>query len=108
MTYNSRGMSVVVCSDLSGKGLQRQVGGGRVVTSGSLTGIMVGRLALNARDEGLIPALGARHPIFIALTTSSGGRMSRVCLPLWKIRESEGHRFKSGPHHFRTLVKSNQ
>ena len=29
-------------------------------------------------------------------------------LPFWKVGESKGHRFISGPHNFLTLVKSNQ
>ena len=35
-------VSVVVCTDLSGKEPHRLVGVGRVVTSGSLGGVMVG------------------------------------------------------------------
>ena len=81
-------VSVVVCTDLSGKEPHRQVGVGRVVTSGSLGGVMVsvvvctdisgkephrqvgvGRVVTSgspdARDVGLIPALGAIFPIFI-------------------------------------------
>ena len=44
------GMSVVVCTDLSGKEPQRPVGLGRVVTSGSLGGVKVSTLTWNARD----------------------------------------------------------
>ena len=40
-----------------------------VVTSGSLGGVIVSTLAQNARDEGLIPILGAIFPIFITPTT---------------------------------------
>ena len=43
-TYNSRGTSVVVCTDLSGKEPQRQLGVCIVVTSGSLGGVMVSTL----------------------------------------------------------------
>ena len=42
-------VSVVVYSDLSGKEPHRQVGVGRVMTSGSLGGVMVSTLARNAR-----------------------------------------------------------
>ena len=35
------GTSVVVCTDLGGNELQRQVGMGIVVTSGNLNGVMV-------------------------------------------------------------------
>ena len=41
LTYNSKGMSVVVCTDLLGKELHRQVSEGIVVTLGSLHGVMV-------------------------------------------------------------------
>ena len=40
-----------------------------MVTSGSLGTVLVSTLAWNARDVGLIPALGAIFPIFITLTT---------------------------------------
>ena len=56
-------MSVVGCTDLSGKELHRQVGMGKMVTSVSLGGIMVSTLAWNARDVGSI--LGTVFPIFI-------------------------------------------
>ena len=54
---------------LPGKGPHKQVGMGRVVTSGSLGGVMFRTLAQNARDVGLIPTLGAIFPIFITPTT---------------------------------------
>ena len=40
-----------------------------VVKSGSLDGVMVNTLALNARGVGLIPALSAIFPIFITPMT---------------------------------------
>ena len=58
-------MTVVVCTDFSGKELHRQVGVDRVSTSGSLGGVMVSTLAWNARNVGLIPTLDM-FPIFIA------------------------------------------
>ena len=63
--YNSRGTSVVVCTDLQGKEPHRQVGIGQVMTSGSLGGGMVNTLVRNARDMVSIPALGAIFPNFI-------------------------------------------
>ena len=62
-------MSVVYCTDLSGRKPHRQVGVGTVVTSGSRDGIMVSILAWNARDVGSIPALSKIFPIFITPTT---------------------------------------
>ena len=41
----------------------------RVVTLGSLGGVMVSTLAWNARGMGLIPTLGAIFPLFIKPTT---------------------------------------
>ena len=63
------GKCVIVCTDLSGKEPHRQVGVGRVGTSGSLGGIIVSTLSQNARDLGSIPTLGAIFPISITLTT---------------------------------------
>ena len=62
-------MYVVVSPDLSGKEQCRKVAVGRVVTSGSLGGVMVRTLAWNARDVGSIPALGTIFRIFITFTT---------------------------------------
>ena len=56
---------VVVCTDLLGKETYRQIGVGRMVTSGGLHGVMVSTLARNTRDVGSIPALGTTFPIFI-------------------------------------------
>ena len=42
---------------------------GRVVSLGSLSGIIVNTLAQNARDVGSVPTLGTIFPIFITLTT---------------------------------------
>ena len=61
----SRVTSVVVCTDLSGKELHRQVGVARVVTSRSLGGVIVSTLAWNARGVHSIPALGAILSTFI-------------------------------------------
>ena len=46
---------LVVCTDLSAKTPPRQVGIGRVVTSGSLGGVMVSTLARSARDVSSAP-----------------------------------------------------
>ena len=46
---------VVVCIDLSGKELHRQVSMDKVVTSDILGGVMVRTLAWNARNVDLIP-----------------------------------------------------
>ena len=62
---------VVVCTNLWGKDLHRQVGVGIVVTSGSRCGGFGSTLAWNARDVALIPALGTIIPIFITPTTGS-------------------------------------
>ena len=61
---NSRGTSVVGYTDLSGK-----VGMSKVMTSGSLCGGMVSTPTWNARDVGLIPALGTIFTIFITPMT---------------------------------------
>ena len=50
-------MSVVICTDLSGKELLRQVGVDRVVASGGL-GVILNTAVRNVRDLGLIPTLG--------------------------------------------------
>ena len=57
--YNSRGMSVVlvVSFEIAGNALHRQVGVGRVVTPGSLGGVMISTQAQNARDVGSIPTI---------------------------------------------------
>ena len=47
----------------------RQEGVGSKVTSGSLAGEMVSTLAQNARDLGLIPAVGTLFSIFITPKT---------------------------------------
>ena len=59
------------CTDHLGKEPYRQVDKDRLVTSGTLGGIMVGTLARNARHVGSIPVVGAIHPIFINLMTTS-------------------------------------
>ena len=58
---------VVVCAELSGKKLHRQVGIGRVVTSGNLGGVMVITLTRNARDMGSIPTLSVLFRILTNL-----------------------------------------
>ena len=64
-------MSVVLYNDLSGKELHRQVGTGRVMTSGSLGGVMVSTLAQDARVVGTIPILAVIFPMFITPRTIS-------------------------------------
>ena len=53
----------------------------RVIASGSLGGKMVSKMAWNARDMDLIPALGVILPIFITLydTSSMTRILHRVC-----------------------------
>ena len=68
-TYNSKGTSIAVGIDLSGKEPHRQVGVGRLVASGSLGGVMVSPLSRNARDVGLISAIGTIFFIFITPMT---------------------------------------
>ena len=65
---------MVVYTALSGRNPHRQVGVGSMVTSGSLGAVMVSTLAWNARDVGLIPALGTMFPIFITPTTILNGQ----------------------------------
>ena len=62
-------MSVLFCTDLSGKELHRQIAVCRVVTSGNLGGLMVTKLIQNARDVSSIITLGAIFPIFITPET---------------------------------------
>ena len=54
-----------VYTDLSGTEPPRWVGIGRVVTSGSLGGVMDDILGWNERDVCSIPAVGEIFPIFI-------------------------------------------
>ena len=50
------GRSVVICTDISDKELlHTQVGVGKVVTSGSLGGVIVTALPWNARNVGSFP-----------------------------------------------------
>ena len=67
-SYHCRNI-VVVCIDLWGKELHRQVGVGIVVTSGKPTWCNGSTLARNGRDVGLSPTLGAVFPISITPTT---------------------------------------
>ena len=64
--YTPTDTSLVVCTDLSGKKLHRQVG---VDTVGSLAGVIVITLARDVRDMGSTPTLGEIFPIFITPTT---------------------------------------
>ena len=65
-----KGANVVVCTDLSAKELHKQVGVGRVVTSGNLGDIMVSILAQIASDMGLrAAALAVAMPNFITAMT---------------------------------------
>ena len=63
------GMSVVICTDLWGKELHRQIGVGMVVISGILCGVMVSTLTRNAQHVRLNPTLGTIFPIFITRAT---------------------------------------
>ena len=60
-------ISIVVCTDLSGEELYRQVGVSRLVASKSLRGVIVSTLAQNA--DVSVPTHGAIFPIFITPTT---------------------------------------
>ena len=53
-----------MCTDLSGKEPHRYVNMGKVVSSGSLGGVIGSTIAQNARYVGLIPALDAIYPNF--------------------------------------------
>ena len=64
-------------TDISCKELHRPVGIGRVVTSGSLSGLMVCTLARNPRDMDLISALGAIFSISITPVTMVSGQAMR-------------------------------
>ena len=68
--FQIRVQSVVAYTDISDKELHRQVGVGRVVTSGSLGGVMVCTLVWNARDVGSTPALdfSSTPTIMVAMT----------------------------------------
>ena len=66
---------------MAGNELHRQVGVRRVVTSGSLHGVMVSSLGRNASDVDSIPTLGVIFPIFI--TSHNTGAMTRI---LYKLR----------------------
>ena len=70
MTSGCLGLEIVViCTDLSGKELHRQLGVGIVVTSESICGVVISTLAWNVRDVGSIPTLSMIFPIFITPTT---------------------------------------
>ena len=60
------------CSNLHlhlSKELHGEGGLDRVVTSGSLGGVMISTLGWNTRDMGSIPALGTVFPMFITSMT---------------------------------------
>ena len=80
-TYYSRGMSVVVCTDPSGKELHRQIGVGR---SGSLGRVIVSTLAWNARDLGSIPFNAQYFPFLSAPTLLLTTQVAQVVLTLKK------------------------
>ena len=61
-------MSAVVCTDLSGSHVEREIGAGKIVTPASLDGVMASILTRKVRDVGSIPAPGAIFPIFITPT----------------------------------------
>ena len=61
--------TAVVCTDLGGKDLHRQLGVGIVVMAASLGGVNGSTLARNARDVGFSPTLGKVFPILITPTT---------------------------------------
>ena len=77
-TYNSRGMRVVVCTDLWGKELHRQVDAGIMVTSGKPTWCNGYTLAWDARYVGSSPVLGTVFLIFITPTTYIV-RITKIC-----------------------------
>ena len=68
-TYNPRGTSVVIYTDLSGKELHSQVGMGRLMISGNIADVIVSTLFLNARDVGSIPVVGAIFSTLLTPTT---------------------------------------
>ena len=61
--------SIIACTEHSGKEPHRQVAVGRVVTLGSVGGVMISTMALNARDLGSIPSLGEIFPFFVTSMT---------------------------------------
>ena len=68
-TYVWVNVYVVVCTDLSGNEQHKQVSMGSMVTSRSVGGVMVSTWGRDARDAGLIPALGTIFHIFMTPTT---------------------------------------
>ena len=79
-TCNSKGTSVVVWMDHSGKEPHKQVGVDSIVTSGNLGGVMVSKGAWNARDVVSIPVLGIIFAMFITPT---------ACMCVYKIQQPE-------------------
>ena len=71
-TYNSRGTSVIVHTDLAGKETHRQVGVGKVIASGSLGCIVVNVLAPKRPDMWVQILLKAQYfPFSSSLMTLS-------------------------------------
>ena len=64
-------VNVIVCSELSGKELHRQVGVDKGDATGSLGGVMASTLTLKARDVGSIQTLSSIFPIVITPMTLS-------------------------------------
>ena len=60
-------MSVVICTDLSGKELRTQIDVDNMVTSGNLSHVMVSTLAQNARNNRSILTLCKIFTIFFSL-----------------------------------------
>ena len=58
-------VNILVCTDLSGKELHRQVGVDRMMTLWIQGGVMVSTLAINARGVGSNTAPGTIFPSFI-------------------------------------------
>ena len=74
---------IVVCTDLWGKELHRQVGVGIVVTSGKPMWCNGSTLAWNAKDVGSCPALGRIFPIFITPMTIA--QFSYMSIVIWMV-----------------------
>ena len=68
----------MVNADLSCQEPHRQVCEDRLVTSGSLAGVMVITLAQTARDMGSIPAIGAIFALFISSTLFSALNSAKI------------------------------
>ena len=71
----------MLCTDALGKVsyIYRQVGVGRMVTSGSIGDVMVSTLAWNTRNVGSSSALGTIFLIFITPTTLVSVTSNALC-----------------------------